>query len=116
MLAALALDEGQLLQELPVLLAQSRDYASAGDAANALAVNVISPQQISTQHTDIVRRQVAQAVTGPFVAACPTEDSEDLQGFFREMEETWDAIVEVRWPASCANQHTELTCSSANAG
>ncbi len=38
-LAALALDEGQQLQELPVLLAQSRDYASAGDAANALAVN-----------------------------------------------------------------------------
>ncbi len=41
-LAALALDESQQLQELPVLLAQSRDYASAGDATNALAVSAHS--------------------------------------------------------------------------
>ena len=53
-LAALALDESQQLQELPVLLAQSRDYASAGDAANALTVCVNSTQNISTQQTLIL--------------------------------------------------------------
>ncbi len=55
-------------------------------------------------------------MTGPFVAACPTEDSEDLQSFFREMEEVWDAIIEVRGPASCANQHANLIPFGANAG
>ena len=39
--------------------------------------------------------QVASAVTGPFVGACPEDDSEELQMFFRDLEETWGSIVEV---------------------
>ena len=38
---------------------------------------------------------MARAVTKPFVDSCPADDSEDLQGFFRELEETWNSIVEV---------------------
>ena len=40
MIAAMELDESQQLQELQVLLSQSKDYASAGDPANAIAVSV----------------------------------------------------------------------------
>jgi hypothetical protein len=49
--AAMELDESQQLQELQVLLSQSKDYANAGDPANAVAVRRITA--INPLHTEI---------------------------------------------------------------